>query len=494
MNKKILKLLLIVILPLTLSAANEKGGTVKGKIISGKTGDAIPGVVVEITGTSKASITDSLGIYTINNVEVGYKTLNASFLGYKTHHSESFLISIASPVVQDISLEEDPLSLEEVVIRTPRFISIDESPLSARRIGIEEIEKTPGATRDISRAIQAMPGVISTSVQRNDLLVRGGGANENRYFLDGIEIPVLNHFAIQGGSGGNASLVNTDFLSGVNFFSSAFPSYFSNGLSSVVDMRTRVGNSERLKVKATLGASDFGISLDTPVSKKGNTTLLASYRHSYLQMLFKVLGLPFLPTYNDAQFKLYSKIDDKNDISIIGLGSFDKNVLNKTLKDPSDYQRYLLGYIPSNDQNSYTIGINYHRKIKSGSVNVILSRNHFSNIFEKYINNDVAQEKILDYDSREADNRFKVSIKKSFEGGYNFAAGIGGGIGEYKNNTMRYVFIEEEKIKQDYSSSLSLFRYEFFASLSKNFISERLNTTLSIRSDANTYNIGIQRQ
>ena len=108
------------------------------------------------------------------------------------------------------------------------------------------------------------------------MLVRGGGANENKYYLDGIEIPVLNHFAVQGGSGGNASLVNTDLLRSVNFYTGAFPAAFGNGLSSVMDMRMRDGNPTRFKGKLILGASDFGINFDTPVSRNGKTTLLAS--------------------------------------------------------------------------------------------------------------------------------------------------------------------------------------------------------------------------
>ena len=118
---------------------------------------------------------------------------------------------------------------------------------------------------------------------------------------------------VQGGSGGNASLVNTDLLRSVNFYTGAFPAAFGNGLSSVMDMRMRDGNPTRFKGKLILGASDFGINFDTPVSRNGKTTLLASYRRSYLQMLFSVLGLPFLPTYNDYQFKPVSYTHLPND-------------------------------------------------------------------------------------------------------------------------------------------------------------------------------------
>jgi len=82
-----------------------------------------------------------------------------------------------------------------------------ESPVSLRRIDIREIEKNPGANRDISKVIQAYPGVASTPAFRNDIIVRGGGSSENRFYLDAVEIPNINHFATQGASGGPVGLL-----------------------------------------------------------------------------------------------------------------------------------------------------------------------------------------------------------------------------------------------------------------------------------------------
>ena len=289
-----------------------------------------------------------------------------------------------------------------------------------RRIGTEEIDMTPGANRDISKVVQSAPGVIATAIQRNDVLVRGGGANENKYYLDGIEIPVLNHFAVQGGSGGNASLVNTDLLRSVNFYTGAFPAAFGNGLSSVMDMRMRDGNPTRFKGKLILGASDFGINFDTPVSRNGKTTLLASYRRSYLQMLFSVLGLPFLPTYNDYQFKLASKLGASDEFYLIGLGSFDYNRLNTGLKDPDDDQKYILGYLPENRQSSYVFGAGYVHRFRAGQLRVVVSRNAFTNKLYKHERNDKSLPRTIDYNTEQSDNRVRAEIELRSVGGFRF--------------------------------------------------------------------------
>ena len=69
-----------------------------------------------------------------------------------------------------------------------------------------------------------MPGVSSSPSFRNDIVIRGGAPNENRFFLDGIEIPNINHFATQGSSGGPVGILNVNFIREVDFYSGAFPS------------------------------------------------------------------------------------------------------------------------------------------------------------------------------------------------------------------------------------------------------------------------------
>lgn len=93
-----------------------------------------------------------------------------------------------------------------------------------------------------------------------------------------------------------------------------------------------------------VGASEVAFSANGPLGKK--TTYLVSVRRSYLQFLFKAIGLPFLPTYTDAQFKIKHQIDKQNEISFIGLGALDDMKLNTGMKDMSDENKYILEYLP----------------------------------------------------------------------------------------------------------------------------------------------------
>lgn len=470
------------------SGARSRTGVIKGVVSGLEDRKAVAQAVVSVVNDTISVVTNEQGEYTIKHARPGYVTLYVVADGYHALLTESFMVTASAPTTKNIALKNMLLLVDDVVVVASQLVLTNESPVSMRRIGMEEIEMTPGANRDISKVVQSSPGVVATPAQRNDILVRGGGANENKYFLDGIEIPVLNHFAVQGGSGGNASLVNTDMLSSVNFYTGAFPTNFSNGLSSVMDMRMKVGNSERFGAKATLGASDVGLSVDTPISKNGQTTMLASYRRSYLKMLFNILGLPFLPTYNDYQFKVSTKFRSGNELYFLGLGSFDDNKLNKGIKSPDEQQRYILGYLPENIQSSYVFGVGYKHGFDGGQMRIVLSRNYFNNKLYKYEDNDESQPKTMDYKTKEADYRARVMLERWFDSGLRLTAGVGGGHGSYNNQTRRAIYVNGAQSQDLYKSDLDLWRYEAFTTLSKGFFDERLAVVIGARVDAMNYN------
>ena len=91
-----------------------------------------------------------------------------------------------------------------------------------------------------------MPG-ISPSIGgfRNDIIIRGGAPNESVYYLDGIEIPNINHFSTQGSAGGPVGMLNVSFIREVTLSSSAFGAEYDNPLSGVLSLNKREGNPNR---------------------------------------------------------------------------------------------------------------------------------------------------------------------------------------------------------------------------------------------------------
>ena len=301
--------------------------SVRGKVIDKQSRQPVAYANVVVAGIpGKGASTDSLGIFRIEQIPPGIYRFEATLIGYKSAVTSEYLVSASTPFIE-IEIEEDENMLSAIVVTPSPFRKTVESPVSMRIIGLQEIEKSPGGNRDISRIVRAYPGVSFSPIgYRNDLIVRGGSPSENRFYMDGIEIPNINHFATQGASGGPVSIVNADLIREISFYTGAFPANRSGAMSSVLDFRLRDGNPDKQTFKATLGASEVSFSGNGHLSDK--TTYLFSIRQSYLQLLFKALGLPFLPNFIDGQFKLKTKLSAHDELILLGLVGIDKMKLN----------------------------------------------------------------------------------------------------------------------------------------------------------------------
>lgn len=471
----------LVFLP---SLLYSQQGSIKGRVYDESNNEPIPFANIIIYETTIGSSSDLDGNFIFTGVRPGFIKLAVSAVGYELKVTEDFQVTTAKTFFIDIAMKPKEFELQEVVVKASPFTRTEESPVSLRTLQISEIEKNPGGNRDISRVIQILPGVSSTPAFRNDVIVRGGGGNENAFYLDGIEIPNLNHFSTQGSSGGPVGIINADFIREVDFYSGAFPADKGKSLSSMLDMKLIDGNKEDLVFRGSIGATDLALTLNGPVSD--NSTFLFSYRKSYLQFLFDVLGLPFLPNYDDFLAKYKISLDKKNELTFMGLGSIDKFKLNTGIEDPDESQSYILGYLPVNEQWSYTVGAVYKHYHKNGFTDVVLSRNMLNNESYKYQNNNENDSLNYNYKSQEAENKLRVehtsrvgTFKYTYGGGLEFA--------HYTNKTFQRLYVNDVYQPVNYNSTVNVFLWNVFGQVSKNLLDERLVLSLGLRMDANDY-------
>ncbi|WP_188597454.1 TonB-dependent receptor [Polaribacter pacificus] len=467
-------------------------GVIKGKVIDANTREGLPFVSVIVLNTQIGATTDERGEFIISNTPLGYLKLQASFIGYETVITEDYLTTKDKIPFVSISLKETSQKLDEVVIANPLFKKSMQSPLSLQSLGIAEIEKNPGGNRDVLKVIQSLPGVASNPGFRNDIIIRGGATSENAFYLDGIEIPVINHFQTQGATGGPVGIINADLIRKVDFYTSAFPSNRGNALSSVISFTQKTGNPNSLNTRVTLGTSDAGITLDGPLTS--STTFMASFRQSYLQLLFKLIKLPFLPTYNDFQVNVKSTFSDNSQLSIIMVGAIDNFKLNESVNDgvvdeeTIKRNRYILSNIPVQEQWNYTIGANYKIFGDGSNQQFILSRSAWNNDAIKYFNNTgQVNDLLLKYASTEVENKFRYENNRIVSGfDINFGAGLQQAT--YTNNTYNKTANSQGGIVQDFSSELSIGKYALFGQVSKKYLDERMGVSFGFRMDGNTYN------
>lgn len=466
----------------TCLIASAQTFAIHGKVIDQKTRQGIPYANVYIEGNIQTgTATDSIGRFQIDNAKPGIHRLVVSCIGYKDKLTSEYMVSARSPFIE-VELEEDAQLLGEVTVSPSPLRRTTESPVSLFVIGLQDIEKIPGANRDISRIVRSFPGVSFSPIgYRNDLIVRGGGPSENRYFMDGIEIPNINHFSTQGASGGPVGIINSDLVREINFYTGAFPANRSGALSSVLDFSLFNGNPERQDFKATLGASEVSLSGSGHFSEK--TTYLFSARQSYLQFMFKLLGLPFLPNYIDGQFKIKTRLNDKHELMFLGLGGIDRMKLNTDEKNEEN--EFLLSYLPVVHQDTYTLGASYKHYGGTNTKSLFLSHSYLNNRMTKYVNNDESSEENLMLRLRSSEQKTSLRFEnRSSIGKWTWKQGAEMSYSRYTNHTIQRFYANQQASWIDYQTDLGIWSWGGFVSGDYTSPNQRLTSSFGIRVDA----------
>ena len=474
--------LLLFIFPSFLALAQN--GVISGVVKEKSSSETIPFANILILEDSSVHVSDLDGNFEIKGLPNGIYDLKLSYLGYRDLLVYEIEVLQNRPVELVLEMEPESKLLDEVVVRSTNFSNSEQIPVSLRTIGVAEIKRAPGGDRDISKVIQSFPGVTSTASFRNDLIIRGGAPNENAFILDGVEIPNINHFATQGASGGPAGILNVDYIREVDFYASAFPAESSNSLSSVMSFKTRNGRTDRLGLTATIGASDLGLSLEGPLND--GSTFLLSARRSYLQFLFALIDLPFLPQYMDFQGK-WNKKWGKHELSYIGVGAIDQFKLNLDA-DPTETNLFILEQLPINEQWNYTQGFVYRYYTEKGFWEAVLSRNMLNNSITKYedYRNSEPGTEVLEYQSTEAENKFKFQ-KVSTKLPGTLSLGLDYQYVRYFNTTSRLQFDQAGPSQVNYKTNLDFHKFGFFVDYSRDFLADRMKLKLGLRMDGNSY-------
>lgn len=464
--------------------------TIEGHIYHATNNEALAYATVQVLEQDKGTVTDSAGYFKIL-IQPGLYNLSATFTGFEQVIQHEILATTAKPIKVDFYLNEQVWNLETAEVRTDAFRHTAESPVSIHTFNVNEVERMPGATLDVSKYVKTLPGVSPRTSFGYNMIVRGGASLENRFYLDGIEIPAITHFNVQGTSGGPNGLLNTRLLKGAELHSGAFPAHTPNALSSVLEVESRDGRTDRFGGNFTLGATDWGFVLEGPMGKK--SSYMFSARESFSQHLLKAIGLPVIPFYADAQYKQKIRFNPKNELTLMGLGTYDKYTLNLDA-EATESLLYNTGYIPEGKQGLYTVGANYKHFLDNNSVyQFVLSRNFFYNQAAKFRNNTYdPSDHSLDYVSKEIEN--KLRLEHRF---YQPTGEVSYGISLEHNqlltdNYSLFTFPTGVLDTFDYNNQLDLLRYGGFFSWSNTYQDGALDVYAGLRIDGNTYNAKMQ--
>lgn len=489
-----------------LQARAQNTGTLTGTVKDKLTQEALIGVTLRLEGADLGTVTDIEGKFRIAGIPPRSYNVVASYLGYSPQTKYNVVITTGNANQLNFELEPDSKTLGEVVVAENRSVRIAtvETPLSVQNLSVEEIKSNPGGNFDISRVVQALPGVGGVAGTgagfRNDLIIRGGGPSENVFYLDGVEIPVINHFTTQGAAGGPTGMLNVSFIEDATLASSAFNARYDNTLSSVLQFRQRDGNPERIQGNIRVGASEAAFTAEGPLGKKnGKTTFLASARRSYLQFLFEAIGLPIRPDYWDFQYKITHKIDAKTTLTALGVGAIDEFYFEAP-KETTPENLYILSSVPGVNQWNYTQGFTLKRLIDNGFWNLTLSRNMLDNRLDQFTDNTDGRQRdeskrVLGIQSQEIENKLRFDLNR-YAGAWKYSVGAMAQYVKYNNNAYTRLRAEvrdslgnllQPAVENRFNTAIDFFKFGFFGQLNRTFFDDRMGVSAGLRADGNTF-------
>ncbi|MGB3617071.1 MAG: TonB-dependent receptor [Catalinimonas sp.] len=487
MHLRLLTLGLSLLIGSTVAA---QSGKMVGFVRDARTQEPLIGVAVALDGTERGGVTDVEGYYTVEGIEPKTYNVTASYLGYQVLTKYDVVVTSGNTLNLNFDLNEAASELGEVVVQASPFAKRAETPTSIQSLSTQEIIAYPGGNNDIAKVVQSLPGVSGSVGFRNDIILRGGAPNENVYYLDGVEVPNINHFATQGSAGGPVGMLNVSFIEDVTLSTSAFGARYDNPLSGVLQCRQRTGNRERTQGNLRVGASEVAATLEGPLIKgKEKTTYIVSVRRSYLQFLFALIDLPFLPDYWDYQYKMTHKFSTKDEISLVGLGSIDQFTLNPP-EDATLEQLAILDQIPVFNQWTSTVGATWKHRFEDGFFDLTLSGNILNNGADKFEDNVEGDEsrRLLRLRSVEDENKLRFNWSK-FTGPWSFGWGASAQYARYENDY--FEVLSREPLREiRFNSKIRFGKFGAYGTLGRDWFDQRLNVTLGVRSDVNTFTTG----
>ena len=490
------RFLLVTFFVLSNIVHAQSTGEIFGTVKDRNTQELLFSVTLQIEGTQIGAVTDVDGRFKIENIPPGSYNIRIGLLGYVSQTLYNIVVTTGNSNELNILLEPSSQELKEVNITATTFGKQLESPLSIQSLSAEEIRNNAGGNYDISKVIQALPGVGGTggNAARNDLIIRGGAPSENVYYLDGVEVPQINHFSTQGSSGGPQGILNVSFIEDVSLSTSSFAAKYDNVLSSVLQIRQRDGNPEKAEGNVRLSSTELALSMEGPISKK--TTYLASARRSYLQYFFQLIDLPIRPNYWDFQYKVTHKFNKKTSLTAIGLGAIDEFTFAVPKKSDAT-KEYIIRSYPTISQWNYTVGFTLKHLFENGYYNLTISRNMFNNKLDQFADADFGNESKRTFrsNSNEIENKLRLDVNKLIRN-WKFSYGASFQYVKYDNDLFAKVANEvfdsngtviSPAVFTGFNTAIEFIKYGAFGSVSKKMFQEKLSMTLGVRLDFNSF-------
>ena len=297
-----------------LHAQGGKPLTISGYVRDAASGEVLINATITVSPAGATVQSNAYGYFSIT-LPAGKYTVNVSYTGYSLYKTD---IDLTASKTLEVTMQTSAAEMDQVVVTgEKRLRRTNTVALGIQQLSMGQIKKIPAfmGEPDVVKALLTLPGITSVGEGAAGFNVRGGNVDENLIIMD--EAPVYNSSHLLG----FFSVFNPDAVKNVTLYKGAFPAEYGGRTSSVLDIRMKEGNNQKLSVNGGISTIFSRISVEGPIQKDKSSFIVAA-RRSYIDVLSK----PFLKE-KDRDNKLYFyditakgnlEINDKNTIYLSG--------------------------------------------------------------------------------------------------------------------------------------------------------------------------------
>ncbi len=270
-------------------SATESPVSLIGRVVERGTRSPVVAASIEAGGVTTETNDD--GRFTLRGLPVGPVKVQ---LVSSAHHDLAVDEVIEPGKVKEVEyrMNRRRYGQFEAVVRGQR----ERKEVAVHEITAQEIATIPGTQGDVLKVLQDFPGVARAPFGLGLLIVRGSAPQDTKVYMDGVEIPLIFHF------GALTAVVNSDVISGLDFYPGNFATNYGNAMGGTIDVRTRDPKHE-WHGAGHVDLYDGAAMVEGPV---GNGSFFVSVRRSWVDEVLKLAlpsGLTVAPVFWDYQAK-----------------------------------------------------------------------------------------------------------------------------------------------------------------------------------------------
>ena len=298
-------------------------GHVVGHVLAAGGHEVVPDAALSVGGAA-VGVTNEVGDFTIE-LPCGQHALSIRAAGFDplVTSVDACASSVEPVTVHLIPMPDRPR--RETIVRV-------KVPQPQIQLTGPELTQTPGALGDPLRVIESLPGVAAVAWPAPVYAVRGSNPGNTGFFLDGIEIPALFHFAL------GPSVIHPYFFRSVDFFPGSYPARYGRYVGGIVSAETRAPSMDDVHMSVDARLYDVGAMVSAPLA---GGAVAAAARYSYSGELVSLLDEHVILNYWDYQVRADRRVGPFQ-LTVFAFGSGDE-------------------FSPSPSNSAKTLDLGFHR-------------------------------------------------------------------------------------------------------------------------------------